>query len=86
MLEIEMDKYHTLGGNGLNFLLPELQKDPPLLLLMIQLILLLQHLNHVFDQAVLDLNTIQVIHPTVEVSDPKDYVMILDHGWGRLSC
>ena len=70
------------GGNGLNFLLPELQKDPPLLLLMIQLILQLQHLHQVFCRAVLDHNTIQVVHPIVEVSNPKDYLMILDHGGG----
>ena len=49
---------------------------------MIQLILQLQHLHQVFGQAVFDLNTVQAVHPTVEVSSPKDYLMILDHGRG----
>ena len=47
---------------------------------MIQLILQLQHLHQVLGQAVLDLNTVQAFHPTVEVSNPKDYLMVLDHG------
>ena len=86
MLELEMDKYPTCRWEWTQFPAPWTSKDPPLLLLMILLILQLQHLNPVFGQAVLDLNTIEVIHPTVEVSDPKDYLMIVDHGWGRLSC
>ena len=49
---------------------------------MIQLILQLQHLHQVFGQAGLDPNTVQAVHPTVEVSNPKDYLMILDHGGG----
>ena len=59
----------------------------PLLLLMIQMILQVQHLHQVFGQSVLDLDTVQAVHPTVEVSNPKDYLMILDHrGGGGLSC
>ena len=47
---------------------------------MIQLILQQQHLHQVFGQAGLDHNTVQAVHPTVEVSNPKEYLMILDHG------
>ena len=47
---------------------------------MIQLILQLQHLHQVFGQPGLDLDTVQAVHPTVEVSNPKDYLMIFDHG------
>ena len=59
--------------------------DPPLLLL-IQLILQLQHLHQVFGYAVSDLNKVQAVDPTVEVSNPKDYLMIPDHlgDWGKL--
>ena len=49
---------------------------------MIQLILQILHLHQVFGQSVLDLDTVQAVHPTVEVSNPKDYLMILDHGGG----
>ena len=42
--------------------------------------LMLQHLNQVFGQAVLDLKSVQTVHPTVEVSNPKNYLMILDQG------
>ena len=49
---------------------------------MIQLILQLQNLHQVFGQASLDPNTVRAVHPTVEVSIPKDYLMILDHGGG----
>ena len=42
----------------------------------------LQHLHQLFGQAVLKLNIIQVVHPIVKVPNPKDYLMILDHGGG----
>ena len=72
----------AVGRDRPNYLLPEPPKDPPLLLWMIQLILQLQHLHQVLGQAVLDLDTVQAVHPTVEVSNPKDYLTILDHGGG----
>ena len=51
-VEFELDQYHTYRWEWTKFALNP-PKDPPLLLLMIQLIFQLQHLHQLFGQAVL---------------------------------
>ena len=51
---------------------------------MIQPISQLQHLHQLFGQAFLDLHTVEVVHPIVEVSNPKDYLTIFDHGGAKV--
>ena len=80
LLNLNWTSIIAVGGDRPNFLLPEPPKDPPPLLLMIQLVLQPQHLYQALGKAVLDLDTVQDVNPTVEVSSPKDYLMILDHG------